>query len=246
LRKIKLIVAYDGTDFWGWEKQASGRTVQGEIEAALAKIHKRPVPLTGSGRTDSGVHAAGQVAHFSTDIASLSAPRFIRALNSLLPQDVRVVDASEAPPDFHARFDARSRTYRYFVTAGRRAAPWELRYSWQIWRQPDWDRLSSYARLFRGEFDCTVFASPRDKSLSRSRYLYRAQFYPEGEKIVFEISANAFLWRMVRSIVGSLFFYEEKGFSCERVAGIIASGDRSLAGPTAPPQGLFLWKVDYY
>ena len=245
-RNIKLILAYDGTDFLGWQRQGAGRTVQAALENALEKIHKKPVALTGSGRTDTGVHAAGQCANFYTSIQSMEAGRFVPALNSLLPPDVRVLDAAETRRDFHARFDARLRTYRYYFVTRREAPPWELRYAWHLRRRPDIARLNEYARLFRGEMDCSAFAVPTDKSKSRSRYISRASFFIEGDRLVFEISANAFLWKMVRSIVGTFLRCEEKGFESDRLWEIIESRDWNLSGPIAPAEGLFLWKIDYY
>ncbi len=245
-RNIRLLVAYDGTDFSGWQRQDGDRSVQGEIEKALAKIHKKAVPLIGSGRTDAGVHAAGQVANFRTDIARMEAKRFVPALNSLLDRDVRILEAREASSDFHARFDARSRLYRYHLICGRSALPHELRYALQLWRRPDIARLNAMARALLGETDCSTFATPKDPSESRHRYVSLARFCAEGDGLVFEIAANAFLWKMVRSIVGSLLHYEEKGWSAAAFADLVAARERSLAGPTAPPQGLFLWKIDYY
>ena len=264
LRNIALTLAYDGTDFLGWQRQESRdkgpptkgfvkktvkktvkRTVQGIVEDALEKLHKEPIVLTGSGRTDTGVHAAAQVANFYTSIHSMEPGRFVPALNSLLPHDVRVLDARETHADFHARFDARLRTYRYYFITRREALPWELRFAWHVRRQPDIAQLNEYARLFRGEMDCTAFAMPGDKSRSRGRYLSKAFFLIEGDHLVFEITANAFLWRMVRSIAGTLIRFEEKGFSAGYLREVILSGNRKLTGPTAPPEGLFLWKIEY-
>jgi tRNA pseudouridine38-40 synthase len=255
LRNIRLLVAYDGTGFSGWQRQngkrADGkqvrqvRTVQGEIEAALAVLHKHPVSLTGSGRTDAGVHARAQTANFYTGIAGMEAKRFVPALNSLLSPDLRIMEASETKPDFHARFDAVSRTYRYFFIPYRRALPWEARYALQLWRQPDISLLNEYCSYLQGEFDCTVFAVPSDKSRSRHRYLYNACFFEEEDRLVFEIRANAFLWKMVRSVCGTLLFYEEKKTKAETFFSIISSGKRELAGPTLPPEGLFLWSIEY-
>ena len=244
-RNIMLLLAYDGTDFSGWQKQKKERTVQEVVENALEKLHKGPVALTGSGRTDTGVHAAAQAANFYTSIQSMEAPSFVPALNSLLPHDVRILEAKEKHMDFHSRFDARLRSYRYFFITKKTAMPWELRYAWHLRRQPDLMRLNEYARLFRGEMDCTAFAVPGDKSKSRHRYIEKAHFFYEGDRLVFEISANAFLWKMVRSIAGTLIRFEEKGLSSEYLWEVIESRQRKLTGPTAPPQGLFLWKVDF-
>jgi len=246
MRTIKLIIAYDGTDFLGWQRQAGqARTVQAVIEAALEKMHKHPVALAAAGRTDSGVHARGQAASFQTDIESIKAERFVPALNSLLPADVRITDSVEAPADFHARFSARMRTYRYFFIAGRQALPHESRYSLQLWRRPDIRTLNSYCRLLPGERDCAIFAGSGDASKSTWRYISHAVFLAEGGHLIFEISANAFLLNMVRSVAGTFLHYEERDTPPARLGDIIASRDRSKAGPTLPPQGLFLWKVEY-
>jgi len=246
MRTIKLIVAYDGTDFLGWQRQAGqARTVQAVIEAALEKMHGHPVALAGAGRTDSGVHARGQAASFQTDIESIKPDRFVPALNSLLPPDVRITDSREAAADFHARFSARMRTYRYFFTAGRQALPHESRYALQLWRIPDISVLNSYCRLLYGERDCAIFAGAGDTSKSTYRNVTHAAFLAEGEHMVFEISANAFLLKMVRSVAGTFLHYEERDTPPAQLRDIIASRDRSQAGPTLPPQGLFLWKVEY-
>jgi tRNA pseudouridine38-40 synthase len=179
MRTIKLLIAYDGTDFCGWQRQdeARGRTVQGAIESALEKMHRHPVALAGAGRTDSGVHAAGQSAHFKTDIASIAPERFVPALNGLLPPDIRILESSEVGADFHARFDARMRTYRYFFICGRQAVPHESRYALQLWRNPRLDMLNAYCRLLPGERDCSIFAGAGDSSKSFSRYISHAAFF---------------------------------------------------------------------
>ncbi|MCL2214463.1 MAG: tRNA pseudouridine(38-40) synthase TruA [Treponema sp.] len=252
-RNIKLTIAYDGTDFCGWQRQENNRSVQEEIEKALEKIHSHPVNLAGSGRTDSGVHAAGQAANFFTDIGSMEAGRFVPALNSLLPRDVRILDACEEQDNFHARFSARMRTYRYqFVFccgATNPAMPHESRYHLPLHRYPRIGILNAYGRLLSGETDCTIFAGAGDNALtedkSKNRYIYRAYFYIDRNTLVFEICANAFLRNMVRSVAGTFLHYEETLTPPEKLREIIASGERSLAGPTLPPRGLFLWKVEY-
>jgi tRNA pseudouridine38-40 synthase len=244
-RNIKLLVSYDGSSYCGWQRQKNLNSIQGEKEASLEKIHGHQVPLTGSGRTDSGVHAAGQVANFYSSIPSMDPRRFKPALNGLLPESIRILDAEEAPPGFHARFDARSRTYRYFFMPLRDVPPPEKQFALVLKRRPDIALLNAYARLFRGEFDCTVFAVPRDLSRSRTRYIYNACFFMEGTKLVFEIRANAFLWKMVRSVAGTMIFYEERNTPPEEFRRVAGSGKRELAGPTLPPDGLFLWKIEY-
>jgi len=242
-RNIKLTIAYDGTDFCGWQRQDC-RTVQGVIEDALEKMHGHPVNLTGSGRTDSGVHAVGQAANFYSDIESIPANRFAPALNSSLPHDVRVLESCETDAKFHARFSAKARIYRYqFIL--RPLLPHESRYNLHLRRFPRLELLNAYGRLLLGETDCSIFAGAGDTSNSKNRYVYRAYFYAERDSLIFEICANAFLRNMVRSVAGTFLHYEETATSPEKLREIITTGERSLAGPTLPPQGLFLWQVEY-
>jgi tRNA pseudouridine38-40 synthase len=248
-RNIKITIAYDGTDFYGWQRQerdkSQVRTVQGVIEQALKKMHGTAVNLTGSGRTDSGVHAAGQAANFYTGISGIAADRFVPALNSLLPQDVRILDACEVDSNFHARFSAVSRIYRFYFTCRRPSLPYESRFSLRLNRFPCLETLNAYGRLLLGEKDCSIFAGAGDTSRSKNRYVYSAVFYVEGSFLVFEIRANAFLRKMVRGIAGTFLHYEERNVSPEKLSEIIAKGERAFAGPTLPPQGLFLWKVNF-
>jgi tRNA pseudouridine38-40 synthase len=243
-RNIKLLIAYDGTDFCGWQRQSTSRTVQGVIEEALEKIHDCHITLTGCGRTDSGVHATGQTANFYTNINNIPADRFNLALNSLLPHDVRILESSEADPQFHARFSACARTYRYQFIC-RFLLPHENRYNLYLRRFPRLDILNAYGRHLLGETDCSIFAGAGDMSKSKNRYIYYSQFYAQGDRLIFEICANAFLRNMVRSVAGTFLHYEEKDTPPEKMREIIASKERSLAGPTLPPQGLFLWNVKY-
>jgi len=257
IRNIKLTIAYDGTDFHGWQRQSDSlqtvndtRTVQEEIERALEKMHGKPIALSGSGRTDSGVHAVGQAANFQTDIDSITADRFVPALNSLLPHDIRILESSEVNIEFHARFSAKARIYRYqFIYSPGGLLPHESRYNLRLYRFPRVDLLNAYGRLILGETDCSIFAGAGDTAViegkSKNRYIYSARFYIEQNRLIFEIKANAFLRSMVRSAAGTFLHYEEKDTPPEKLRQIIASGVRSLAGPTLPPQGLFLWQVEY-
>lgn len=250
-RNILLTLSYDGTDFCGWQRQDKSdggkpvRTVQAVIESALEKLHKVPVPLTGSGRTDSGVHAAGQAANFFSPVSSIPPDRYPLAINAFLPPDVRIHSARQVPDDFSARFSATSRTYRYFLYPGQAPAARDMRYVWALRRQPDIGRLNEMAACLQGETDCATFAAAGDKSLSTRRYIEHACFFPQGENIVFEICANAFLWKMVRSLTGTLLAFEKDGKSPQDFAAALAACDRRRAGPTAPPQGLFLWNVGF-
>lgn len=250
LRNIALRISYDGTDFLGWQRQTgkgpgNGRTVEGTIENALERMHGHPVPLTGSGRTDSGVHATGQVANFFTDIERIPAENFVPALNSMLPRDVRILRSWSVEDTFNARFSAVSRTYRYFLYCGKYPLAHELPYVWHIGRWPDLAILNDMAACLSGETDCSSFVAAGDRSLTRSRFFYGAHFFPEGERLVLELTANAFLWRMVRSIAGTMIELEGKGMPADEFKKVLDAHDRRKAGPTAPGNGLFLWDVRY-
>lgn len=255
MRNILLKISYDGTNFCGWQRQDKSdggkpvRTVQGELEKVLEKIHKEKTSLQGSGRTDSGVHAVSQAANFFSPIDSIPAEKYVLAMNSLLPPDIRVLDAKEVADDFSSRFSATSRSYRYFIIPGHKALASQMPYAWDIGHEPDIEKLNKMASCLKGEIDCATFAASGDESLSTFRYINDAHFfyqdlYPVGRALVFEITANAFLWKMVRSIVGSLIHFE-KNKDEDYFKFALESHDRSKAGPTAPPQGLFLWNVDF-
>jgi tRNA pseudouridine38-40 synthase len=248
-RNIRLTIAYDGTDFSGWQRQSNDRSVQQTIEDALQKVHKAPTALTAAGRTDSGVHAAGQVANFYSPIAGMRAENYVPALNRLLPPDVRILDAAPAREQFHARFDAVLRRYRYHFICDRQALPHERRYAMQLLRHPDINVLNEYARFLHGEIDCSLFASPADSALKKGgstfRFIHQAYFFTCADRLVLEISANAFLWKMARSIAGTLLFYESRRLPPTVFRKLLLERDHSKAGPTAPPEGLFLWNVEY-
>lgn len=243
-RNIKLVVAYDGTDFCGWQVQKNDRTVQGEIEAALRQIHSADIRLTGSGRTDSGVHADGQTANFYTE-TDIPAEKFLYALNSLLSQDVRILRSSEVNENFHSRFDAKIRVYRYYIKTGGSCLPRYSRYCWRIREIPEVKILNRIAAPLSGIHDFTTFAAAGDPSESKVRQLYSAAFTMEGGFIVFKIAGNAFLWRMVRSIVGTTLALANEGAGAAEMKKILESMDRGAAGVTAPPHGLFLDRVLY-
>ncbi len=249
MRNILLTVSYDGTDFCGWQRQdfsdkgKSVRTVQAEIETALEKLHKQPVKLYGSGRTDSGVHAFAQAANFFSPIDSIPVEKYVPAINAFLPSDIRINNAQEVEEGFNARFSATSRTYRYFIDTTVSPFASEMRYVWPIHHNPDINVLNEMASYLKGEIDCATFAAAGDASQSTFRYIEDAHFYRDGTRIVFEITANAFLWKMVRSLTGSLIFFEKQGKTPQYFEEVLKSCDRKKAGPTAPPTGLFLYKI---
>ncbi len=243
-RNIRLLISYDGTDFCGWQVQNNGRTVQGDIEAALKEIHGKDVRLTGSGRTDSGVHANGQTAAFYTEM-NMAAEKFCPALNSLIAGDVRILSSVEAAEGFHPRFDAKKRVYRYYIKPGGICSPRDSRYCWRINRKPDIERLNSITSPLIGVHDFTAFTAAGDPSSSKIRELYSASFTIDGQFLVFKIAGNAFLWKMVRSILGTALELEAGGYGADRMKDILDSMDRGQAGATAPAKGLFLDRVLY-
>jgi tRNA pseudouridine38-40 synthase len=245
MRNLKLTIAYDGTDFRGWQIQKEGRTVQGEVEKALSRMHKRDISVVCAGRTDSGVHANGQVISFLSDLDDIPAGKLSRAVSSFLPKDISVVRSEIVPDDFHARYAARRRSYKYYIFPSPVRIPHYQRYSLRVLRRPDIGLLNRYAAKMVGEHDFTTFAAPNEQVPHRVRRVLSAGFYPEGDFVVFRITGTAFLWKMVRGIVGSLLEYEEKGLNPGEVAEYLAAADRSLAGMTAQARGLFFDRVEY-
>jgi tRNA pseudouridine38-40 synthase len=245
MRVIRATLAYDGTDFVGWQIQADGRSVQGALQEGLARMHGHPVRVVGAGRTDSGVHATGQVTSFLSDIASIPGPRFRDAMNAYLPRDVRVLESAEAPPGFHARRSAILRVYRYYTVSAPVLLPHLRRYRHWVRRALDLGRLQAMAAVLAGEHDFTSFTAEGDANGSRVRTVTESRFDAEGDTVVYTISAGSFLWKMVRNIVGTALWIEENGGGQNEMADILAARRRSAAGPTAPAHGLFLEKVVY-
>jgi tRNA pseudouridine38-40 synthase len=245
IRNIKLIISYDGTEFSGWQVQREDRSVQGVLEDALADLHNRRVPIVGAGRTDSGVHAVGQVGNFRTDKDAIPDWKFRDALNARLPGDLRILRSERVPDDFHSRRDAVNRRYEYRFLEGSACPAHLVRYVWLVKRFPPIDALNDMASVLCGTHDFTTFAAAGDASESRIRRIEHAVVHTEGPGAVFKISGNAFLWRMVRSIVGTLVDLGLRGGDADAMRGILLSRDRDAAGPTAPAKGLFLTKVNY-
>jgi tRNA pseudouridine38-40 synthase len=244
-RNLRLKIAYDGTGFVGWQRQKNGATVQGEIEKRLSSMLREEVNLIGSGRTDSGVHAREQIANFRSENHSIPAAKFREALNSTLPQGIQILESVEVPWDFHSRFDACEREYRYYIHNAQ-LCPLEKRpYCHHLRRAVDISLLNSLATEILGRQDFSVFTAAGDPSPSKVREVYTSCFYRKGDSLIYAISANAFLWRMVRSITGTLLDLELKKASPQELRDIIQSKERSKAGVSAPAKGLFLHKIWY-
>ena len=245
MRVIRATLAYDGTDFVGWQVQAAGRSVQGVLQEGLARMHGHPVRVVGAGRTDSGVHATGQVASFLSDLDSIPGPRFRDAMNAYLPHDVRALESDEAPPGFHARRSATMRVYRYYTVAAPVLLPHLRRHRHWVRRGLDLDRLRAMAGVIAGEHDFTSFTAEGDANFSMVRTVTESRFDVEDDTVVYTIAAGSFLWKMVRNIVGTMLWIEEDGGGAAEIAAVLDARSRPAAGPTAPAHGLFLEKVSY-
>ena len=244
-RNIKCILAYDGTDFLGWQLQRSGRTVQGVMQEGLARMHGHPVHVLAAGRTDSGVHATGQVANFHSTIDSIAPERFRDAVNAWLPRDVRVLASTEVSPRFHARKSASLRVYRYYIARGPVLLPHLRNYRHWVRRDLDIPQLNGMAAALVGEHDFTCFSAEGDSNFSKVRRVETSAFHAGGDTLIYTVAAKSFLWKMVRTIIGSVLMLEEQGLGARELRVIMDAGQRSNAGGTAPAHGLFLERVVY-
>ena len=252
MRYFKLTIAYDGTDFHGWQIQAAGRTtIQGEIVAVLRRVTQENVMLHGAGRTDAGVHALGQVASFRTQSA-LGAQEFQRALNALLPMAIRIVGAEEVGPDFNARWSARGKTYRYRLYRGKVVPPMLWRYVLHYPFPLDEDAMRNAAARFVGKHDFASFAASTgseedDKERSTEREIYATELVrsADAEELVFTVRGRSFLRYMVRKMVGTLLDVGRGKLKPEDIERLYELKDRSKSGPTVPPQGLCMVSVEH-
>jgi len=245
MKNIKMVIAYDGGNYNGWQLQKTGATIQGVIEAALGQILNRQTRVIGAGRTDAGVHALNQVAHFFTE-STLELASLHRGLNSLLPQDIVIKEMTGAPPDFHARYSARSRVYQYLIWNNRMRSPFYGRYSWQVHDSLDSDGMSHASGCLMGWHDFASFQGTGSVCRTSEREVMRCTIRGRaGRWIICTVEANSFLRHMVRNIIGTLVEVGRGRMTSEEFKAILDAGDRSCAGVTAPPQGLFLKHVKY-
>ena len=242
---FKITLAYDGTDYVGWQRQANGISIQALIEDALRVLDGGDVTVAGAGRTDAGVHALGQVASF-TLARELRPDALLRAINAHLPPDIRALSAEEAPPGFHPRFGARRKTYRYRVWNGDVLSPFERAYAWHVPGPLDVEAMRAAARLLEGRHDFAAFQATGSSVATTEREIFQSAIGNlQSAMLVYEVAGSGFLRHMVRIIVGSLVEVGRGRQPVEWIGAVIASRDRTAAGPTAPPHGLFLVGVDY-
>jgi tRNA pseudouridine38-40 synthase len=241
---FKLTLEYDGSNYCGWQLQPRGDSIQGRIEAALERIFAAPVRVFGSGRTDAGVHARGQV-------ASISIPRpfdpgeLQRALNAMLPADIVLLDVSPAPADFDPRRDARSRVYEYRVLNRKVASAFEYRYSWLVRDQLDPAAMNRAARIFVGEHDFAAFRSLGTDVTTTVRRVIASEWTRDADVFLYRVEATSFLRHMVRAMVAAMVEVGRGKLSADQIAAILAGRNRQAAPANAPPGGLYLVEVRY-
>jgi len=245
MKNFKLVIEYDGTRFCGWQRQKDDLTVQDVIEKALFTMTKQKINLIGSGRTDAGVHALGQVANFKCD-TRLTPSVFEKGLNSLLPEDIVIRSCEWADIEFHARFHVKSKAYRYYILNQPCSRAIGRQYMWHVRRPLDIQAMKKGSRYFVGIHDFKAFEGSGSPRAHTVRQVTTARISMEKDgKIIFDIESNGFLRFMVRNIVGTLVAIGMGKMVPEGIPEIIISRDRSKAGPTAPAQGLFLISVNY-
>lgn len=246
--KFKLTIAYDGTSYQGWQTQKIGIGVQQKIEEALSKLFPGKPLLHSSSRTDTGVHAIGMIAHFEVPASHCKMParKLALAINAWLPEDIRIQSAISARKNFHARFDATGKQYRYFVWNHTAMNPLIQRTAWHVSRPLDLGAMRSAARLFKGKKDFQSFAAnPGYAKESTVRTLMRCEIKRTGSLLTFVIEGDGFLYKMCRGIVGTLVQVGLGRFRAEQIEHMLLKKDRRMAGMTAPAHGLVLWKVFY-
>jgi tRNA pseudouridine38-40 synthase len=253
MRNIRLTLAYDGTDFHGWQRQPEAPTIQEELEVRIEKITGAHSTLHGSGRTDAGVHAAAQVANFSTE-CPIPCENLVKALNDVLPAAIRVRKAEDAPGTFHSRYSAKSKTYRYRILQAAICPPFLARYVYHHPYPLDVRRMARAASMLEGRHDFTSFAGsdpsrkerePQEDSNAREVFHSRTKVRKKLRMMVYEIRGSGFLHHMVRNIVGTLLEVGSGKLAPEDVPKILEARDRSRAGATAPASGLWLVRVEY-
>lgn len=245
-RTLKLLIAYDGTEFHGWQFQPGLRTVQGELIQAARRVLRHQVTLRGSGRTDAGVHAAGQVASLRTSSA-IPADNVRRAIGSRLPKDMSVIDVQEVHPDFDATSSSVSKLYRYRIhnSPHRPVCAHTQRYAYHFWHPLEWEVMRDAARSFVGEMDFSSMAGAGCVRETMVRRVIRCDVHRHLDEVRVDVQGTGFLYNQVRNMVGTLIEVGRGHWNPEKVAEILASGDRTQAGPTAPARGLCLQWVEY-
>lgn len=244
LKNFKLLIEYDGTNYHGWQIQPVDSSIQNEIQKILNIITRQNIVITGSGRTDAGVHATGQVAHFTCN-TSIPPEKFHDALNKMLPKDIVIRECTYAEPDFHARYSAKKKTYHYRILNSKIPVAINRDYVWHIIKPLNINSMQQAADFLIGEKDFKAFEGVGSPRKSTVRTIYTAKLSQEDDVITFIVTGSGFLKFMVRNIIGTLVDVGSGKLTPDAFRKILLSRDRDAAGITAPPQGLFLKHVDY-
>jgi tRNA pseudouridine38-40 synthase len=245
MQRIKCTIAYDGTDFSGYQIQPNKRTVQEEVEKVLTKLHKgSEVKIFASGRTDAGVHAKGQVFHFDTSL-DIPLEKWPIALNSMLSKDIAILNAEMVDLDFHARFNAKGKEYRYFINPSNKRDPFQRNYAASFPFELDVKAIEEAMSSLQGTHDFTSFCSAKTEIEDKVRTIYELELLEENGLYVFRYVGSGFLYNMVRILTGTLLEVGTDSRAPDSIATLIEKRDRTLSGKTAPAHGLYLWKVFY-
>jgi len=248
MRRIKIQLSYDGTDYHGWQVQPGLATIQGTLEEIISEIEGQPLQVAGSGRTDAGVHALAQVAAF-TIANPIPVENLMRAMNRLLPRDIRVTRAEEAPPEFHPRFQARAKTYEYRIFRAEICPPFERRYVYHHPYPLCIEEMIAVAPLLEGEHDFTAFAASDERDElpgnSKVRSIFCSRLAQESDRLIYRVTGSGFLKHMVRNIIGVLLETGKGNVDRDGVLARLEPGCAIPPGPTAPARGLFLISVEY-
>lgn len=242
--RVRLIVAYDGTNYHGWQIQKNAITVEEILQQALCDLLQEPIELVGASRTDAGVHARGNVAVFDTH-TRIPAEKIAVAVNQRLPEDIRVMQSEEVEEQFHPRYAESEKTYEYHISNVPIQLPTRRLYSYFVYLPLDVEKMQEAAKLFVGEHDFAGFCSAKSQVQTTVRTIYDCQVEKEGDEICIRVRGNGFLYNMVRIIAGTLVEVGLGRRKLSTVSQAIEKADRSLAGPTAPPEGLTLIKIEY-
>lgn len=247
-RNIRLLIAYEGTRYLGWQETKEGPSIEGAVKAALESLVHHPVQLQAASRTDVGVHAAGQVAHFFLEAEGWECRRLFRALNGTLPRDIAVLEVKEMPLTFHPTLEAKSKEYHYWVCHGEVQMPHVRHFSWHVPANLNEEAMQQAMQILTGEQDYSAFTNFR-KQLRYKNYVRKVTHFSykkeASDRLCFEIAGEHFLYKMVRNLVGTVVDMGKGRFQIEELKNILASGERSLAGVTAPAHGLILKRVIY-
>ena len=255
MRNLRLTLSYDGADLAGWQVQPGRATVQGALASAIGRLSGENVLPQGSGRTDAGVHALAQVASFTT-ASTIPTENWMKALNDIRPPSIRVLEVTEAAPEFHARKSARAKTYRYRIHRGAICPPFLARYVWHYPYPLEESAMVAAARVVVGEHDFTSFAAVdaerveriaagEDVHTTNIRTIFASSWTREGEELIYSVRGNGFLHHMVRNLVGTFLLVGKGTVSLEDLRRILDARERTAAGPTAPASGLYLVEVEY-